>query len=69
MGIFGLWLLWRLDNRLEQIRRQQLTPLERAAEDRARAEGDRLMRNRRLFVMAVLVVWTLLACAFQHLSK
>jgi hypothetical protein len=56
--IFGLWILWRMKNLLEQIRRNQLTPAERAVEEVARDEKD----SARSFT--VLLILFILACAF-----
>jgi hypothetical protein len=57
--------MWRNNKLLEEIRRNQLSPTERAAED----EVDRIMRTRRLIVMAVLLAWFLALAVFQHLPK
>ena len=63
--MIGLYLMWRNNKLLEEIRRNQLSPTERAAED----EVDRIMRTRRLIVMAVLLAWFLALAVFQHLPK
>jgi hypothetical protein len=53
MGIFGLWTLLRIKDQVEQIRRNQLTPTERAAEDTARIEEQQY--EGRTFAIAVVI--------------
>jgi hypothetical protein len=65
MGIFGLWLMWRIKDSVEQIREQtrrsQLTPAERAAEDRVRNEEETAEYRARqimliIFLAAILTI-------------
>ena len=62
MGIFTFWLVWRmkanLDDKLEQIRLNQLTPAQRAAEV---ADEDKEIFARAGLLILMMIVFALAA--------
>jgi len=67
MGIFWLielWLLGKMNNQLEQIRRNQLSPAERAQEDVERSRVDKIVRRERLTATVVLLTMLWVAMVF-----
>ena len=60
MGIFTLWLMWRNNKLLDQIRRNQLSPAERDAEDRA-PEGLAEHAGINLLIILIIIVITVLS--------
>jgi hypothetical protein len=69
MGIFGLWTLWRIKDQVEQIRRNQLTPTEQAAEDRARIEEQLYEYNTRKIALVISVAVGLIILIVQYLMN
>ena len=65
MGIFELWMLWRNNRLLEQIRRNQLTPAERAAEDKAQAKAEDAGSIMALILIA-LIAFVIILSYFMH---
>jgi LPS sulfotransferase NodH len=66
MGIFGLWLMWRMKDLLEQIRHNQLTPAERAAEDTARAKEEMTEYKILLIILSPLLVALLIFTVLSY---
>jgi hypothetical protein len=61
MGIFGLWILWRIKDLVEQIRRNQLTSAERAVEEVARDEKDFARGFAALLILFILTAAFMIA--------
>jgi hypothetical protein len=59
MGIFTLWLMCRMKDELEQIRLNQLTPVQRAAEAKASTEEE-ISRRCAALVIVISVVGLLI---------
>jgi hypothetical protein len=63
--MFTLWLMWRNNKLLEQIRRNQLSPAERAQEDAAeRAEAE--AQGQGIAIVILIVIAILAAVAILH---
>jgi hypothetical protein len=73
MGIFGLWLMWRIKDSVEQIREQtrrnQLTPAERTAEDTARNEEEIAEYRARRIILIILLAALLISYGLYFFSK
>lgn len=64
MGFIILWLMCRTNEKLEQIRRGQLTPAERATEDKARVTEE----NERIFIMLIILA-LLIVCFLLYVCR